>query len=69
MSKKVVHEPYMKLKGVLREKNLKYSDIAKTLGISETGVGFKINGKSDFYISEVKTLQQEYGFETDIFLK
>lgn len=65
--KKKIHEPYMKLKGALRERNLTYSDIAKDLGITETAVGFKINGISDFYLREVEILQSKYGFGTEIF--
>ena len=68
MKKKLRHEPYNKLRGVLREKNLTYKDVADTLGISETAVQFKINGISDFYLSEVEKLQQAYGFELNIFL-
>lgn len=68
MKKKLRHEPYNKLRGVLREKNLTYKDVADTLDISETAVQFKINGISDFYLSEVEKLQQAYGFELNIFL-
>lgn len=68
MTKQKIHEPYNRLKGVLRERGLTYSDAAKTLGISETAVGFKINGTSDFYVSEVETLCSKYGFTVDIFL-
>ena len=68
LKKKLRHEPYNKLRGVLREKNLTYKDVADTLDISETAVQFKINGISDFYLSEVEKLQQAYGFELNIFL-
>lgn len=68
MSKRKVHEPYNRLKGALRERGLTYDDISKTLEISETAVGFKINGTSDFYISEVETLRQTYDFSLQIFL-
>ena len=68
MEVKSFHSPYNKLKGALREHELTYLDVAKTLGISETAVGFKINGKSDFYISEVEILIKKYGFELEIFL-
>lgn len=68
MAKRKVHQPYSRLKGALREKGLTYDDISKTLGISETAVGFKINGTSDFYISEVDILRQTYDFPLQIFL-
>ena len=65
--KKKVHKPYRKLKGVLREKELTYADVSKLLNITETAVGFKINGTSDFYISEVLAMRNAYAIETDVF--
>lgn len=62
-----VHRPYNKLKGALRERGLTYADVSKLLNISETAVGFKINGTSDFYISEFIAMQQAYKINTDIF--
>lgn len=67
MEKKLKHEPYNKLRGILREKNLTYKDVADALGISETAVQFKVSGVSDFYLSEVEKLQQEYGVDTSVF--
>lgn len=67
--RKKFHEPYMRLKGILREKGLTYADIAETLEISETAVGFKINGTSDFFIGEVDTLEEKHGIPTEIFFK
>lgn len=67
--RKAVHKPYNELKGALRAKELKYSDVAKLLNISETAVSFKINGKSDFYVSEVDALLKAYNLELDVFLK
>lgn len=65
--KKQIHEPYNKLKGFLREKELTYLDIGNTLNISITAVANKINGISDFYVEEVKILQDKYGVELSIF--
>ena len=62
------HEPYNKLKGKLRELGLTYEDVSDTLGISATAVGFKISGRSDFFLSEVEKLMEEYSLEMDIFL-
>lgn len=62
-----IHKPYIKLKGALRERSLTYSDLAKDLGISKTSVERKINGASDFYLSEVEILQKKYGFQTEVF--
>ena len=65
--KRKVHDPYQKLKGALRERGLTYADVSKLLNISETAVGFKINGTSDFYISEVLIMLNAYKIKTDVF--
>ena len=64
---KKIHAPYNKLKGKLREKSLTYRDIAQTLHISEVAVSHKINGISDFYISEAKKLMTSFDINVDIF--
>lgn len=63
------HEPYRKLKGALRERGITYSQLANTLKISETAVSHKINGKSDFYLSEVTKIENEYGIKVNIFFR
>ena len=65
---KLKHEPYNKFKGKLRELGLTYADIAKTLSISETAVSHKVNGRSDFNLTEVDKIGIEYGISRDIFL-
>jgi DNA-binding XRE family transcriptional regulator len=62
------HKPYNKLKGVLREKGITYLKLSQFLGISETSISHKVNGTSDFFLSEVNAMQVEYGFDTSIFL-
>ena len=62
------HKPYEKLKTVLRENNITYAEIAKELGVSESSVSKKINGVSDFYLSEVDILLEKYGIYTEVFL-
>lgn len=62
------HARYDKLRGKLKELNIKYEDLAKILGISTTQVGRKINGYSDFYLNEAVTISNIYGIEVSIFL-
>ena len=69
MKTKLIHEPYNKFNGKLREKALTYRDLAKTLGISEVSVNHKINGTSDFFISEARSIEQAYGINVNIFLR
>lgn len=62
-----IHKPYRKLKGVLREKGITYKELANALGVSETAINHKINGKSDFYLSELKNINEKFKIENNIF--
>ncbi len=64
---KVVHKPYNKFKGWLREHGLTYKDIGDFLGLSTATVNAKINGASDFTLGEVLALMKEYGLDRSIF--
>ena len=64
---KLVHNPYLKFKGWLRSNNLTYQDIAVLLGLSVTTVSAKINGQSDFFLSEIQLIKKHYHLENDIF--
>ena len=61
-----LHQPYNKLKGAIREKELTYADVAQILGISKATLCRKINGESDFYMSEAEKLESR-GFPHKIF--
>lgn len=61
-----LHKPYNKLKGALREREMTYSDVAKILSISKATLCRKINGDSDFYLSEADQLEAQ-GFSRAIF--
>lgn len=65
--KSTIHRPYLRFKGWLKEHEITYSDIALLLGISVTAVGFKINGKSDFTLSEIVLIRKKYNVEWNIF--
>ena len=45
---------YSKLKGILVEKNITQQELAQILKISVSALNFKINGKSDFSVTEAK---------------
>lgn len=62
-----IHKPYNKFKGWLRENNLTYNDIANVVGLSTTTVSAKINGQSDFTLSEINLIISEYGIDSSIF--
>lgn len=52
---------------MLKEKEITYRDIGNILGISETSVSHKINGYSDFFISEVEKIKNKYGIPENFF--
>lgn len=64
---KKLHKPYRNFKGWLRSQNLTYKDIANLLGLSTATVSAKINGQSDFSLSEVKMMKCEYNLDSNIF--
>lgn len=45
-----------KLKGLMKEKNLRQEDVAKMLKISKTAFNYKLNNKSEFLSSEIEKL-------------
>lgn len=57
-----------KLRGVMAERNVRQSDIAKLLSISEKSVSAKINGKVDFKVSELNKICTALKVEPEIFL-
>ena len=65
--KQKIHNPYMNFKGWLRSNNLTYTDVSEVLGISKATLSAKINGTSDFFLSEVKVLKNRYNLSYDIF--
>ena len=66
MSKKY-HEPYVNFKNWIKENNLNYNKIGEFLGISAVAVCRKINGQSDFTLSEINALKKKYRLKSDIF--
>ena len=62
------HKPYMKLKGKMKENNVGTNDLANLLNLSDTSVLQKINGKSDFFLSEATKIVTTYNWNYDIFL-
>lgn len=63
----LIHSPYAKFKGWLRSNNLTYKDISRLLGLSVATVSAKINGKSDFLLSEIRAIKKEYKLDDEIF--
>ena len=64
---KKIHKPYNKMKVWLKDNNITYADLAVLLGRTETCIMHKINGYSDFTLSEVQAIKNEYNLSNDIF--
>lgn len=58
----------LKFKGWLAENHIKQTEIADLLDISLQSVNMKVNGKSDFSMSQARTICKHYGISADIFL-
>ena len=66
---KLLHKPYKKFKGWLKANDLTYKDISKLLNLSVQTVSAKINGQSDFLLSEILKLKETYNLNDDIFFE
>ena len=64
---KKVHAPYSKFKGWLRTNGLTYKSVAELLGVSVATVSAKVNGNSDFLLSEIQVIKKHYKLDNDIF--
>ena len=63
----IVHAPYNRFKIWLKDNNITYAELGNLLGPSETTIAFKINGKSDFLLSEIQLLRNTYNLSDEIF--
>lgn len=61
------HAPYTKLKRLFASRGITYKDVAKVIHTTEATVMCKINGDSDFYISEMRAICCAFGIDIAIF--
>lgn len=61
------HAPYTAFKLAMAGKGLTLRDVAAAIDVTEPTLSQKINGSSDFYLSEIRTICETFGFETSIF--
>ncbi|MDP4160340.1 MAG: helix-turn-helix transcriptional regulator [Bacillota bacterium] len=64
--KKIKHLPYLKLKGLLAEKDLTQKYLAELLGLSPVTINQKINGSLEFTYTEVETICTDLKVSTEI---
>ena len=67
MITKKIHEPYDSFKGWLRGNGVVYADIARLIGVNVATVSMKINGQSDFSLSEIQKIKDTYNLDSEIF--
>ena len=67
--KKRVHAPYAALKRALAGAGVTYKMVAELIEVSETTVQLKINGYSDFYISEQKKICEKWAIDPAVFFE
>lgn len=63
-----LHEPYTDLKLALAGKGKTYKDVSEVIGVNVGTVSQKINGFSDFTISEFQAMAKAFDLSLDIFL-
>lgn len=61
------HAPYVKLKHLLASRGITYKDAARVINTTESTVMCKINGGSDFTVSEMMALCATFGIDVSIF--
>lgn len=61
------HAPYIAFKHAIAGKGLTYKDVAKVIGVTETTLMLKINGSSDFFLSETRKICEAFGLEPAVF--
>lgn len=61
------HAPYIAVKHAIAGKGLTYKDVAKVIDVTETTLMLKINGGSDFYLSEMRAICEAFGLDSSIF--
>lgn len=61
------HSPYIDFKHAIAGKGLTYKDVAKVINVTETTLMLKINGSSDFYLSEMRAICEAFSLDPSIF--
>lgn len=67
MNKQKQHKPYETFKRMITSMGLHYEDVAKVIGSTGAMVQLKVDGYSDFYISEQRAISERLGIGADVF--
>lgn len=55
--------------GYLKAKQIKQEQVAKFLGIGRTTLNRKLNGQSEFKVSEIKVMHKQFNIPIELFFK
>ena len=66
---KLKHQPYTAFKLWLAGHGITYKDVAKVIDCAEATVQMKINGASDFLLTEVKDICAAFGCDPELFFE
>lgn len=61
------HAPYIAFKLAIAGKGLTLKDVALVIGVNEGTLSKKINGDSDFYVSEIRAICKTFELDENIF--
>lgn len=61
------HAPYTAFRHAIAGMGLTLKDVADVIDVTETTLSKKINGGSDFYLSEIRAICNAFGLEKSIF--
>jgi transcriptional regulator with XRE-family HTH domain len=66
--KRIVYsKPFLKVKGAMVENGVTQEEMAEHLNISQSTFNQKINGISDFKLTEIKAIADKLGIQADRF--
>lgn len=63
------HEPYIRLKAALRDKGISYADVGHIINESRRAIFKKINGKTDFTLTEFIAICKAFNLSPDVCLE
>lgn len=61
------HPPYTAFKRAIAGKGLTLRDVAATIGVTESTLSQKINGSSDFFVTEIEAICKTFELNVAIF--
>jgi len=67
MSRQEKHKPYTEFKCFLASRNISYDDLGRLLGVTAATIRMKIEGESDFYLSEQEKICAIFALHPNIF--